>query len=235
MANIETLKTRIDNAKAKIEKKQNVIEGHARRIEKKKAEISKYAPNRSEARWLAFDIRSLEDDIVRGQKEIAEIKQNLAKYEAQLAVELERESVLINETPDSLKQMAKELVEHWDTWDKERREHLKAKYKELGYKEFMKKFSFADYEFRYKTDEQIHNANVRDARVLVLDLYDRVKDITGDITDWSGIYAQAGSHGLTVLNGIVIGKNGKAEIESILAGGYNIQRLHVRVLVKKYK
>ena len=66
---------------------------------------------------------------------------------------------------------------------------------------------------------------------MILDLIRRVKDITGEITDWSGIQATIGAQGFTVLNGYVIGKEGRARVESILAGGYNIQRLHVRVLV----
>lgn len=127
--------------------------------------------------------------------------------------------------------MESQLIETWDTWDKERRERLRSKYQELGYKEFMKRHTYADYEFRYKSDEEIHEANVNDARLLVIDLYTRVRGITGEVTDWTGIYTTQGNEGIAVLNGIVRGKEGTAKVESILAGGYNIQRLHVIVLV----
>lgn len=65
-------------------------------------------------------------------------------------------------------------------------------------------------------------------------MYYRVKKFTGEITDWSGVHACQGTWGMTVLNGYVVGKEGRAFVESILAGGYNIQRLHIRVLVKEY-
>lgn len=85
-----------------------------------------------------------------------------------------------------------------------------------------------------QTDEWIHKQNQRDGENLILDLLKRVTKITGPVTDWSGLHVTQGNMG-AVLNGYVIGEDGKAEVESILAGGWNVQRLHVRTLVKPIK
>lgn len=81
------------------------------------------------------------------------------------------------------------------------------------------------------TEEKIHANNQRDGENLILDLLRRVTKITGPVTDWSELYVTQGNMG-AVINGYVIGEDGKAEVESILAGGWNVQRLHVRTLVK---
>lgn len=86
--------------------------------------------------------------------------------------------------------------------------------------------------FWYMSDEQIHKENQKAGENLILDLLKRVTKITGPVTDWSGLHVTQGNMG-AVLNGIVVGDEGKARVESILAGGYNIQRLHVRTLVKE--
>jgi hypothetical protein len=59
----------------------------------------------------------------------------------------------------------------------------------------------------------------------------RVKEITGLINDAKGL--SIGDNG--EINGIVIGELGKAKVETISAGGYNIQCWHFRVLVHKFK
>lgn len=61
-----------------------------------------------------------------------------------------------------------------------------------------------------------------------LDLYYRCVNAVGVLTDVSGLYV--GNNGS--LNGHVVGEQGKANVETIYAGGYNIQCLHYRVLVK---
>lgn len=243
---ITTLKERIEKANQKIEKKQNTIVKKNAQIEKKYQALRKLgvedpenrdreefrnAENWHDIYWTYCDISSLRDDIIRGGKEIEATKKTLEKYEAQLAGEIEKESIFLTEVPEVFKDLIDELVETWDLWDIMRRENLRKEYGRLSYNEFMKNHSYADYEFRYITDEKIHSDNERDAKALVLDLYYRVKDITGEVTDWSDIRATQGTNGFTVLNGVVIGKEGRARVESILAGGYNIQRLHVRVLV----
>ena len=64
------------------------------------------------------------------------------------------------------------------------------------------------------------------------DLIERVTKEVGEIVDASDL--SIGSKN-GELNGIIVGKNGKVRIETISAGGYNIQCLHYRVLVKRLK
>lgn len=238
---IETLKERIEKKEAQIERKHNTIAKKRAQIEKKMAKIESlgcdpngsrytYRDNR-EVFWLMCDIDNLKDDIKRGYSEIEECEETLNKYKAQLAGELEKEATFINEVPQAMKDLEARLVEEWDNNDKERRTFLIEKHKELGYTDFIKKYHYAGWEHMHTDDETFHKRNERDARFFILDLLNRVKDITGEVTDWSGIYLEQGNI-FPVLNGIVIGKEGQAEVESILAGGYNIQRLHIRTLVK---
>ena len=231
---IETLSERIANAENKIGKKQRTILKKQELIAKKQHILDTKNLDNSdspEARSLKWDIEHYTDDISRLEREIAKITLSLAEYRNQLSGLMERVSVLIMDMPDVLKGLQEELVERWDKWDIERRDRIQADYRELDYKEFSRKYTHADVMFKGKSDEQIHNDNVQSAENLIIDLIYRVRKITGEITDWSDIRASVGTGGFTVLNGTVIGKEGIACVESITAGGYNIQRLHIRVLV----
>ena len=206
---IDTLSERITNAENMIGKKQRTILKKQELIAKKQHLLdTKYITisDSPEARTLKWDIEHYTYD-------------------------MERVNVLITDLPDVLRKLQEELVMRWDKWDMERRDKIIADYRELDYKEFSRKYTHADVMFKSKTDEQIHDDNVQAAEDLIIDLIYRVRSITGDITDWSNIRATAGTGGFTVLNGTVIGKEGIACVESITAGGYNIQRLHIRVLV----
>lgn len=227
---IETLNDRLSKANDKVAKKLNTIAKKTALMEKKQNQITKMDDER-EIYGLKCDIKWLQDDINRLNDEIKETKKTITKYEAQLSGEIEKESIFLKDIPESMKAMQTELVEVWDEFDMGRRNTLRAEYFNLGYSQFIRKYSYYEYELISKTDEEIHNSNMKDAKALIINLYYRVRNITGEVTDWSNICAEQGTHGFTVLNGIVIGKEGKAKVESILAGGYNIQRLHIRVLV----
>ncbi len=216
---IETLQDRIEKAEAKIFKKQNTIIKKQNLISKKTDE---------------YEIRWLQDDIKRLNKEIQATQTTLEKYRKQLAGELEKESIFINEIPESIKQLQSELVTSWDEYDKRKKAYLKEQYNLLKYDLFIKKHKHAGYDFISTDDEVLHRRNVEDARMFVLDLYNRVKEMTGEITSWSGVHLENGANGIPALNGFVIGKEGRVKVESILAGGYNIQKLHIRVLVKEF-
>lgn len=250
------IRERLTKAQADVEKKHTTIEKKSNKIEKligelltkfnldvrecktdnerKKVLFESELVRDSEpwvkAYWTICDIKHLEDDVKSLYQKIAEKEATIKKYEDALYKAEAIENVFENEIPESMKQMQTELVEEWDRFDKERREFYRAKYRELEYREFMKKYSFAAYQRKNETDDEIHNRNVRDAKAEILDLYNRVKEITGEVTDWSHIRLTSGNS-FPVLNGYVKGINGAADVESILAGGYNIQRLHVRTLV----
>ena len=232
---LTTLLDRIANTEERISKKQNTIEKKARLILKKENMLQKLT-DEDEIRWMSWDIKHLHEDIERLTKEVEENEKKLEQYKSELTDVTARENdkdEIIEALPETLKRMQAELVDEWDSYDKKRKAKLCDLYRELGYREFYKKYSHSDREFSLKSEKEIHKDNMRDAEALIINLVYRVRAITGEITDWSGIKATLGTHGFTVLNGIVEGKQGRANVESILAGGYNIQRLHVRVLVRE--
>lgn len=63
------------------------------------------------------------------------------------------------------------------------------------------------------------------------DLIGRINKVVGTITDARGLYI--GSKG--EINGYVVGTEGRAKIETIGAGGYNIVCFHFRTLVHEFK
>ena len=137
-----------------------------------------------------------------------------------------------NEYPEVLKEFKINLVDAWDKNDEDRKAFYRKQYKELGYREFIKEFKYSAYQMMYTAKEDLHKENEKTADALILNLWNRVKDRTGDVTAWDLFLGNGNSWEGVAVNGIVKGSKGTAVVESILAGGYNIQRLHVRVLVK---
>lgn len=225
--NTVTLYDRISKAEETIAKKTATIAKKTALIEKKTAQIEKTTDERDRY-WLECDVRHLKEDIARNESEISEKENTLEKYRKQLAGEIERENTLVREVPETLKRMQAELVEKWDAWDKEDKKRILAAYRELGYKKFFEKHSWNELEEARRSDEEIHAANVRDAESAIINLIYRVRDAVGTITDWSGVHVSGG-----VLNGYVVGTEGRCVVETITAGGWNIQRFHLRVLVKQ--
>lgn len=180
-------------------------------------------------------------DLWQAYRDLEEAKGTLIKYQNQLEVEIQKENSL-NELPELFQNLQKMLINSWDEFDKSRRDKMKKEYEELSkleYPERKEKHRFLDklygYNWEdkaYETDESIHDKNVNSAKDIILDLIDRVSSKTGKITSYENLNLASNNAGFLVLNGYVIGEKGTAKVESIMAGGYNIQRLHIRVLVK---
>lgn len=84
----------------------------------------------------------------------------------------------------------------------------------------------------YSDDEQkrleiLDHELERDKKAKLIDLIQRVNSVVGRITDASNLSISPQGN----LDGYIIGTKGKAKVETIGAGGYNIQCFHYRVLV----
>ena len=166
----------------------------------------------------------------------------LEKYQRQLAAQEAKEATL-NDMPEVLKEFRDNLINRWNRFDEWKKQEIRKEYNSFDYNtsEERRKF-YSDmnhkwgrgwYEFMHLTSEQIHNSNVKDAETLVMNLLERTAEITGKITNCDSLYLDQDNAGYSIINGVVIGEKGKARVESIGAGGYNIQRYHIRVLVKE--
>ena len=85
----------------------------------------------------------------------------------------------------------------------------------------------SDYDKAMAWDKnEIRQLAERRAQAYVSDLYRRVTKKVGDIVDYHDLYLNG-----PAINGVVVGEKGTTRLETIMAGGYNIQRLHLRVIL----
>ena len=160
------------------------------------------------------------------------IKRAQERYDKQYNLE----RVYTKEMPEVFKEEQEYLAQKWTEWDIQQREEMYKYYEryqngEITRERYYKLYGCGRADRLRKTDEEFYQMELQEAKMFIIDLYNRVKKITGEkIYDWSELYYNNGA-----LNGIIEGEDGTAKVESILAGGYNIQRLHVRVLVHEVK
>ena len=242
----ETALDRIKKAEEFISKKQNTISKKQKGIEKKLAELQKTGftytgkqvyTNELEGfskdiantiYWLVCDVTSYESDIRRLEKEIAEKEQKLPEYRTALEEAEQRERIIANEIPESMKEAKQNLIEAWTQYDLRFQATMRKDREEMEWREFSKKYAYTTREdYMYKSEADFRKRNEKEATIWLLDLYNRVKEITGNITDAKHIH-----WGGKALDGYIVGEKGTAEVFTVEAGGYNIQRWHLRVLVK---
>ena len=238
---LETLQSRLDNIRKRLAQKQQLIINKTKTVENKKKVLNKLGiseytteANRgnNEAFWIAYSIEDAQESIENAKKQIPELEEQAKKYAEMIAQSHAERIVYEAEYPESIKELAKELEQRWNDFDKQERDKLKALYKALGYTAFTKRYRYDGLVKMDRTDEQIEKDNKRDSEQFAKQLYNRVKKITGELTNWEGIRLAIGAHGFPTLNGVVYGKTGKCRVESIIASG-PIQRPHVRVLTKE--
>lgn len=99
--------------------------------------------------------------------------------------------------------------------------------------EFKNKYSdpmFVMYKNRQFDDEWLDKTLTQEMNNKLVDLMARVTKVTGTITDVDSLRIRNGE-----LNGVIDGERGTANVTTIGAGGWNIQRAHWRTLVHPIK
>ena len=206
---------RIEAVKERIAKREKTYQRHLNGIAKLEAKIQK-EEDEQEKRFMEYDVAGKKEDAERCLRKISDDEALIQKYQEQRARQEEVETSYTNKVPDVLKDLENQLAEEWTAWDLQRRDSLFGKTKQTA----------AEFTLAYMSDEDIAKACRKEAKQMVIGLYERVYSKTGKVKSWAGIRA----NGLQ-LNGVVEGESGKVSVETVYAGGYNIQRLHIRTLV----
>lgn len=212
----------------------------------------------NEASWLAVDIKNLEEDIERLHKEIAETEKRLAGYQEELQVVIDKENnrniqVIIDflenwktESNKFYHESLPKYLEARDRWKKEDKElHDKRWHGNLdreGKRKVMEEqrrnsemftqawgwiipFVYAD----NIREEELTKALNEEADRKYDFIVEKTTSLVGQITDATHLYIANNGN----LNGFIIGTTGKINVQTISAGGWNIQRFHFRTLIHK--
>lgn len=157
--------------------------------------------------WYKEDYKNL----LEFRKELRAKKEELQQW---------RKEILGNEWKYSKEVVAKEIEMGIDSTTIQKR--LRIKFNNLTLR-------LSDYgnNWEKQLEKWIEQEKVNKRKMLIA----RVKEIVGQITDAKRLFIGSNAE----INGIIIGIKGKAKVETISAGGYNIQCFHYRVLVKEIK
>lgn len=229
--------TKMENAKTAYDKRVVTTNKYVKKVSTLKAKLDSLGVDYSQSNLvnltneqylLTMDYRTALEDLTTSQKKEQELLDKYNKATKAYEVAKIKENKL-SELPECFKQTIEYLTTEWTKSDIALKEHLKNEFTALGMDAFYKQYSSPKYSFyRRGTEEDFKKVNGKNAKDLITDLINRVTKVVGSITDLSDIQFKGNS-----LNGFVSGEQGRCRIETIVAGGYNIQKLHYRVLVHK--
>lgn len=194
--------------------------------------------------WYDYDVRNVERQIEDNLEKLSEAKRlDEKEYERtyKKLFKVTTHQKIMASLPDTLRQFMENAKESMLNTSLKHREELLVIKKEWDEKratfknwkerwEFDKNHRFEGYhayligttveKLKKDIDEEVEND--------IVSLVSRVWAKIGDITNATDLHYNRG-----IVNGVVYGESGdKVTVNSILAGGYNIQRLHIRTLLK---
>ena len=253
MASIEFINKRIAGKEKEIEKLQKKAE----RIAKAKATNWEVNPYYYDERDEKYTARDLERAIEALNDYKAQLAEETAKAESRnVTVIIEFLEAWKANVRNYYHELFPKYIEalnayheadradcnkEWATRDREERKAIRARMDKRR-KEFRFAWGFMEPYVTYAQNSEGRNEKVFDSEKFEKeikqeanrkydDMIDRVMKVTGKITDASGL--EIGLKG--DLNGFIHGEKGTAKLNTIGAGGYNIQCYHFRTLVHEVK
>ena len=255
MASIEFITKRIEGKQKEITK----LEGKLSRIEKAQAtnwEVNPYYYGEDDLRWTLKDLASAREALAKYEAQLTAENEKAASRNVTVILEfLEKWKTEV--MAYYVDRFARYLVayeeycvksrEHADWfnhggWRQENAKQIDEEYRKYR-KEFSKRWGEMErYELReFNPDthqydrvfnrERLQKELDQEANAKYDDIIERTNFICGKITDASGLWVGAKGD----LDGIIVGERGTAKVQTIGAGGYNIQCFHFRTLVHEVK
>lgn len=260
MASIEYIAKRIDGKKKEIEKLTKKLE----RIEKAKAtgwKVNPYYYREDDLKWTARDLENAKKALDKymsdmesetekaNSRNIPAIIEFLENWKATVTKfymdRFEKYPKAYEQYNEDMKQfnltffeerkMKRERPEEWKEYDRnkkavkemfETRFGFLAPYIERALNEETYRYDIWTFDSEKLAKELEQEANRKYDFII-----ERTNAIVGEITDAAGL--QIGEKG--DLNGYIIGMRGTAKVQTIGAGGYNIQCYHFRTLINELK
>lgn len=200
---------------------------------------TEYLEGNQEARSIDFDIRLNLGEQASNFNKLFELEDKLTDLQMKLQQEQLKQKEL-DDIPPILQELRENIYQIFvNRYTGYRETSLEiasvignnyGSYRREMMKELFVKYGaiVSDYEYwADMSDEKLEKEARRSADAYVMDLIRRVTKKVGTITDYSDLTV----HG-PAINGRVIGDRGSTYVDTITAGGYNIQRLHYRVILR---
>lgn len=251
MATIEYLNKRIEGKQKEITK----LESKLARIEKAQAtnwEVNPYYYHESDLKWTTKDLEAAREALKKYEAELATATEKANSRNVKAILDF-LEAWKAHVVKYYLERFDTFLAERRIRWDENakycefvntgwyklpaetRREERDKAWKAEGEarKKFERKWNFI---MRYVDGDEFNRELLdkdlqKEADAKYDDIIERANFICGTITDASGLYVgQKGD-----IDGFVVGDRGRAYIQTIGAGGYNIQCFHFRTLIHEIK
>lgn len=217
MTSVEKAQEALEKTRSKVKKLEQKVERITKKLES--------ATDEWEKNWLTGDLG-------RAQADLKAAKNRLEKRYVTLNKAKDQEQK-ISEFPESVIKMIKHVQDMTfedliNARDENKKLYYASRSGDADAKKKYNRLSEFERKIMWIPDEEILTYSKDAGKEFALDLVERTKEVVGDVTDWE--HLRFGAQGL---EGVVTGTEGKAAVFTIVAGGYNIQRRHYRVLVKR--